>query len=81
MTVPQKPIVPMNAEISRPDLPNDRVHCGVVKALQTPPQDFKRSQSNIRGKATGPCVTSNLRQIFDRTDDLIGKAVVDRLGC
>jgi len=28
MTVPQKPIVAMNAETSRPDLPNDRVHCG-----------------------------------------------------
>src|SRR6266404_7871366 len=42
---------------------------------------FKRSQSNVRDKPTAPCVTSNLRQIFDRTDDLIGKAVVDRLGC
>src|SRR5271170_8316447 len=29
----------------------------------------------------GPRVTSNLLQIFDRTDDLVGKAVVNSLGC
>src|SRR5205823_3349337 len=38
-------------------------------------------ESSWHDKATGPGLPFHLLQIFDRMDDLIGKAVVDSLGC